>query len=222
VIHITRWALPIKALRFQHRSGHFAAGARRSRNYDGLLAPAGADIPASYAAMAGAAIWRTHRARDRDPALSADLVTPPTGRSAITAGSTTLSCRTQLVGSTSAYRSGANSAASDVFDACGATIAVAEKVAVWLRATDARHGLKASTDSLRVAHSLLRVHAISVVSYAPGEVTIELSFDERFSGPATQFPASIVGTAGDVAVVPLAFPCCPRVGHWRRSTSPSR
>jgi hypothetical protein len=40
--------------------------------------------------------------------------------------------------------------ASDVFDACGATIAVAEKVAVWLRAagaTDARRGLKASTDS---------------------------------------------------------------------------
>ena len=41
----------------------------------------------------------------------------------------------------------------------------------------------------------------SAVRYAPGEVTIELPFDARFSGPLTLVPASIVGAAGDVAAV---------------------
>ena len=49
--------------------------------------------------------------------------------------------------------------------------------------------------------AFVREYAISVVSVAPGQVTIEMPFAERFSGPATLFPASLVGTAGDVAAV---------------------
>src|SRR5258708_11738917 len=45
----------------------------------------------------------------------------------------------------------------------------------------------------------VREYAIRVASAAPGQVVIELPFDERFSGPPGQFPASMVGTAGDVA-----------------------
>ena len=44
----------------------------------------------------------------------------------------------------------------------------------------------------------VREYSIGIVSVAPGEVAIELPFDERFSGPPGQFPASIVGTAGDI------------------------
>src|ERR1043165_5575139 len=44
-------------------------------------------------------------------------------------------------------------------------------------------------------------YAIEVTSVLPGQVTIELPFNERFSGPPGQFPASMVGTAGDVAAV---------------------
>src|SRR5258708_11212500 len=45
----------------------------------------------------------------------------------------------------------------------------------------------------------VREYAIRVASAAPGQVVIELPFDDRFSGPPGQFPASMVGTAGDVA-----------------------
>src|SRR5271168_435716 len=55
--------------------------------------------------------------------------------------------------------------------------------------------------SFLAALPFIREYAISVVSYSPGEVTIELPFDERFSGPKTLFPASMVGAAGDVAAV---------------------
>jgi len=51
---------------------------------------------------------------------------------------------------------------------------------------------------------------ISVVAYVPGAVTIELPFAERFSGPPTQFPASMVGTAGDVAAVASCLSLLPR------------
>jgi acyl-coenzyme A thioesterase PaaI-like protein len=49
--------------------------------------------------------------------------------------------------------------------------------------------------------AFVREFSISVVSLEPGSVTIELPFDERFSGPPSLFPASMVGTAGDVAAV---------------------
>ena len=54
-------------------------------------------------------------------------------------------------------------------------------------------------EAFATALDFVREYAIRIVSIEPGEVTIELPFDKRFSGPPGQFPASIVGTAGDVA-----------------------
>ena len=56
----------------------------------------------------------------------------------------------------------------------------------------------------------VREYAIRVAAAAPGEVTIELPFDDRFSGPSGQFPASMVGTAGDVAAVSSCLSLVPR------------
>ena len=42
---------------------------------------------------------------------------------------------------------------------------------------------------------------ISVVSSIPGEVIVEMPFADRFSTPPKSFPASLVGTLGDVAAV---------------------
>ncbi len=47
-------------------------------------------------------------------------------------------------------------------------------------------------------------------------MTIELPFDKRFSGPPGQFPASIVGTAGDVAAVTSCLSLLPR--GWALAT----
>ena len=55
-----------------------------------------------------------------------------------------------------------------------------------------------------------------MVSFSPGNVTIELPFDERFSGPKTLFPASIVGTAGDVAAVSSCLSLLPK--GWALAT----
>jgi acyl-coenzyme A thioesterase PaaI-like protein len=62
----------------------------------------------------------------------------------------------------------------------------------------------------------IREYAISLVSFFPGKVTIELPFDERFSGPKTLFPASIVGTAGDVAAVSSCLSLLPK--GWALAT----
>ena len=56
-------------------------------------------------------------------------------------------------------------------------------------------------ESFLLALDFVREYAIRIVSLAPGEATIELPFDKRFSGPPGQFPASMVGAAGDVAAV---------------------
>ena len=62
----------------------------------------------------------------------------------------------------------------------------------------------------------VREFSIGVVELAPGAVTIELPFNERFSGPPTFFPASIVGTAGDVAAVASCLSLLPR--GWALAT----
>jgi acyl-coenzyme A thioesterase PaaI-like protein len=62
----------------------------------------------------------------------------------------------------------------------------------------------------------VRAYAIRIVSVAPGQVVIELPFDERFSGPPGQFPASMVGTAGDVAAVSSCLSLLPR--GWALAT----
>ncbi len=64
--------------------------------------------------------------------------------------------------------------------------------------------------------AFVREYSIRIVSVAPGEVTIELPFDERFSGPPGQFPASLVGTAGDVAAVSSCLSLLPR--GWALAT----
>jgi acyl-coenzyme A thioesterase PaaI-like protein len=70
--------------------------------------------------------------------------------------------------------------------------------------------------SFLAALAFVREHAISVVSFAPGHVTIELPFDERFSGPPTLFPASMVGLAGDVAAVSSCLSLLPK--GWALAT----
>jgi acyl-coenzyme A thioesterase PaaI-like protein len=66
------------------------------------------------------------------------------------------------------------------------------------------------------ALDFVREYAIRIVSVVPGEVTIELPFDKRFSGPPGQFPASMVGAAGDVAAVSSCLSLLPR--GWALAT----
>jgi acyl-coenzyme A thioesterase PaaI-like protein len=58
--------------------------------------------------------------------------------------------------------------------------------------------------------AFVREYSITIVSLTPGFVTIEFPFAERFSGPPTLFPASIVGTAGDVAAVSSCLSVMPK------------
>src|SRR4029079_9332651 len=60
------------------------------------------------------------------------------------------------------------------------------------------------------ALDFVREYAIRLVEVSPGAVTIELPFDKRFSGPPGQFPASMVGAAGDVAAVSSCLSLLPR------------
>ena len=63
---------------------------------------------------------------------------------------------------------------------------------------------------------IVREFAIRIVSDRPGEVTIELPFEKRFSGPPGQFPAAMVGAAGDVAAVSSCLSLLPR--GWALAT----
>ena len=65
----------------------------------------------------------------------------------------------------------------------------------------------------------VRGYAISIVSVMPGEVTIDLPFDERFSGPPGQCPASMVEPPAMWQRSLLVSRSTRRVGLWRRSTS---
>jgi acyl-coenzyme A thioesterase PaaI-like protein len=64
--------------------------------------------------------------------------------------------------------------------------------------------------------AFVREYSIRVASATPGQVVIELPFDDRFSGPPGQFPASLVGTAGDVAAVSSCLSLLPR--GWATAT----
>ena len=75
---------------------------------------------------------------------------------------------------------------------------------------------RAEIESFLAALAFVREYAIHVVSVAPGQVAIELPFDERFSGPPGQFPASIVGVAGDVAAVSSCLSLLPK--GWALAT----
>jgi acyl-coenzyme A thioesterase PaaI-like protein len=75
---------------------------------------------------------------------------------------------------------------------------------------------QAEIESFLAALGFVREYGISVISATPGQVAIELPFDERFSGPQGQFPASMVGTAGDVAAVSSCLSLLPR--GWALAT----
>jgi acyl-coenzyme A thioesterase PaaI-like protein len=64
--------------------------------------------------------------------------------------------------------------------------------------------------------AFVREYSIRVAAAMPGQVVIELPFDDRFSGPPGQFPASLVGTAGDVAAVSSCLSLLPR--GWAAAT----
>jgi acyl-coenzyme A thioesterase PaaI-like protein len=83
--------------------------------------------------------------------------------------------------------------------------------------TDAQDRLTgAEIESFVTALDFVREYAIRIVSVQSGEVTIELPFDKRFSGPPGQFPASMVGAAGDVAAVSSCLSLLPR--GWALAT----
>ena len=68
----------------------------------------------------------------------------------------------------------------------------------------------AEVESFVTALDIVQEYAIRIVAVTPGEVTIELPFAKRFSGPPGQFPASMVGAAGDVAAVSSCLSMLPR------------
>ena len=75
---------------------------------------------------------------------------------------------------------------------------------------------EAQVRSFLAALPFVREYAIEVISVVAGEVIIELPFNERFSGPPGQFPASMVGTAGDVAAVASCLSLLPK--GWALAT----
>lgn len=75
---------------------------------------------------------------------------------------------------------------------------------------------RAEIDAFGAALDFVREYAIRMVEILPGAVTIELPFDQRISGPPGQFPASIVGMAGDVAAVTSCLSVLPR--GWALAT----
>jgi acyl-coenzyme A thioesterase PaaI-like protein len=75
---------------------------------------------------------------------------------------------------------------------------------------------RAELESFLAALAFVREYAIHVVSVVPGQVEIELPFDARFSGPPGQFPASMVGAAGDVAAVSSCLSLLPK--GWALAT----
>jgi acyl-coenzyme A thioesterase PaaI-like protein len=78
------------------------------------------------------------------------------------------------------------------------------------------HVDEAELKSFVSALPFVQEFSITITSVVPGQVTIELPFDERFSGPPGQFPASIVGVAGDVAAVASCLSLLPN--GWALAT----
>lgn len=83
--------------------------------------------------------------------------------------------------------------------------------------SEARGGLSAADiKAFATALPFVREFSIDIVRADPGEVTVEMPFNERFSGPPSLFPASMVGTAGDVAAVTACLSLLPK--GWALST----
>jgi len=75
---------------------------------------------------------------------------------------------------------------------------------------------EAEVRSFVSALPFVKEFSITIKSVIPGQVTIDLPFDERFSGPPGQFPASLVGIAGDVAAVASCLSLLPH--GWALAT----
>jgi uncharacterized protein (TIGR00369 family) len=69
---------------------------------------------------------------------------------------------------------------------------------------------EANVKSFISALPFFQEFSMTITSVDRGHVTIELPYDERFSGPIGQFPASIVGLAGDVAAVASCLSLLPK------------
>jgi len=83
--------------------------------------------------------------------------------------------------------------------------------------TDAEQYLRqAELEDFITTLDIVREFAIRIVSARPGEVTSDLPFEKRFSGPPGHFPAAMVGAAGDVAAVPSCLSLLPR--GWALAT----
>lgn len=83
--------------------------------------------------------------------------------------------------------------------------------------SESQDGLStAEIKSFATTLPFVREFGIDIVRADPGEVTVEMPFDERFSGPPSLFPASMVGTAGDVAAVSACLSLLPK--GWALST----
>jgi acyl-coenzyme A thioesterase PaaI-like protein len=77
--------------------------------------------------------------------------------------------------------------------------------------TDAQDRIgRDEVEAFVMALDFVREYAIRLVEVLPGEVTVELPFDKRISGPPGQFPTSFVGMAGDVAAVSSCLSLLPR------------
>jgi acyl-coenzyme A thioesterase PaaI-like protein len=82
---------------------------------------------------------------------------------------------------------------------------------------DARQLLdRTEIEAFLAALPFVREYAICIASFAAGRIATELPFDERFSGPPGLFPASMVGTVGDVAAVSSCLSLLPR--GWALAT----
>ena len=62
----------------------------------------------------------------------------------------------------------------------------------------------------------VKEYGIEIASAVDGAVTIEMPFEARFSTPPNHFPASIVGTIGDVAAVSSCLTMLP--AGWAAAT----
>jgi acyl-coenzyme A thioesterase PaaI-like protein len=82
--------------------------------------------------------------------------------------------------------------------------------------TPEKHLTEAEVRSFISALPFIQEFAIRLTSVVPGQVTIELPFETRFSGPPGHFPASMVGVAGDVAAVASCLSVLP--SGWALAT----
>jgi hypothetical protein len=203
----------------------------------------------SYAAMAGAAIWRTHRARHRDPSLSADYL--PLERVDRRSQLDRRRCRAVLIwwdphrqtfrdiGAGLTLRSAAALPAFDSLCRSPSALAAGRQRCLRRVRRDDRRRRKSggvascSRCNRRSARpegvdrllSRTRFYGCTRSASSPMLQARSRSSCRSTRGSPGRQPNSLHPLSALPALwllFSLASPCCPRVGHWRRSTSPSR